>query len=772
MKDDKLNQNAKQKGKQYQYIGTRSIRPDGIDKVTGKANYGADYSLPGMLHGKILRSPHAHARIKSIDVSSALAVEGVLAAITAKDLADQSVGIEAAGEGQVDYEDLSNNILAGDKVLYHGHAVAAVAATSEFIAEQALKHIKVEYELLTPVLDLALAQAESAPLLHESMLTQGMAPGAVKEDAKPSNIAKQAVIARGDVKQGFSEADLILERTYTAPMVHQGYIEPHACVVDHSTGGQVDVWCSSQGQFMVRSYTAKMLGLDVAEVKVTPAEIGGGFGGKTTVYLEPVAALLSRQAGRPVKMVMSREEVFRATGPGSESRVKVKVGVTKSGQFTAMEASIEMNAGAFKGAPIMPAMMCIFTPYTCANMNVMGKDVVTNTPKAAAYRAPGAPQVHLAAECVINEIALQLDIDPIDLRLKNAVEEGCRTIYGPKFQAIGLKEALQQAKDHPHYSAPLQKNQGRGMAAGFWFNIGLQSSATLHVSESGKVVVLTGNPDIGGSRASMALMAAETLGIPLAQIKPVVADTESVGYNDLTGGSRTTFATGWAVINAAKNLITDLKTRAAKLWEVDVSEVEWVEGQAVATAGLDKEPLSLAALAAQAGLTGGPLTASASLNAKGAGPGFSVNIIDVEVDPDTGKADVLRVTALQDVGKAIHPSYVEGQMQGGAVQGIGWALNEEFIFNDKGVMQNPGFLDYRIPLASDLPMIDTVIIEVPNPSHPYGVRGVGEVPICAPMAAVTSAINQAISSTVGAKPGYRLTELPLSPPKILAAIDG
>ncbi|PCJ13533.1 MAG: oxidoreductase [Gammaproteobacteria bacterium] len=754
--------------KQYQFIGTRSIRPDGFDKVTGRANYGADLSLPGMLHGKILRSPHAHARILSVDLSEALALDGVLAAVSAKDLPDQRAGADDAGEGQVDYEDLSNNILARHKVLYHGHAVAAVAAISESIALQALSKIKVDYQPLTPVINLMLAQRENSPLLHESMITQGI----VSDDAKPSNIAKQAVISRGDIDKGFAEADIILERTYTAPAAHQGYIEPHACVVNHSLGNhsageQVDVWCSSQGHFMVRAYTAKILGLDVSEVKVTPAEIGGGFGGKTTVYLEPVAALLSRQAGRPVKMVMTREEVFRATGPGSESRVKVKIGVTKAGQFTAMDAEIDMNAGAFKGSPIMPAMMCIFTPYTCANMKVRGQDVVTNTPKAAAYRAPGAPQAHLAAECVINELALELAMDPIDLRLQNAVEEGCRTIYGPKFQAIGLKQVLEQAKQHPHYSAALTANQGRGVAAGFWFNIGLQSSATIHVSESGKVVVLTGNPDIGGSRASMALMAAETLGIPLSQIKPIVADTESVGYNDLTGGSRTTFATGWAVINAAKNLITDLKKRASKLWEVELDQVDWVDGQAVAPAALDKQPLSLSDLAAKAGFTGGPLTATASLNAKGAGPAFSVNIIDVEVDVETGKADVLRVTALQDVGKAIHPSYVEGQMQGGAVQGIGWALNEEYIFNDDGVLQNPGFLDYRIPLASDLPMIDTVIVEVANPAHPFGVRGVGEAPICAPMAAVTTAVNQAI----GVDSGYRLTELPLNPPKILAAID-
>ena len=748
---------------EFKYIGTRPIRPDGLDKVTGKANYAADYSIATMIYGKILRSPHAHAKIKSIDLSSALQVPGVLSAVSSQDLAPQSTGAEASGEGQVDYNDLSCNILARDKVLYHGHAVAAVAATSEQIAEQALKKIVVEYEPLAPVMTLQQAKQADAPLLHEHMITQGVP----QKDPKPSNIAKHMMISRGDVSEGFAQADLIVERNYTAPTVHQGYIEPQACVVESKHTGQIDIWCSSQGHFMVRAYTAKILGVDVSQIKVTPAEIGGGFGGKTTIYLEPVAALLSKKSGRPVKMTMTREEVFRATGPASASDVRVKIGVKNDGMITAMEGEVDLDAGAYKGSPIMPAMMCIFAPYNCPNMSVTGKDIVTNKPKGAAYRAPGAPQVHLAAESALNEIAQRLNIDPIDMRLKNAVDEGDVAIWGTKFQAIGLKKVLQETKKHPHYQSPLQKNQGRGVALGFWFNVGLQSSATINVTESGKVIVLTGNPDIGGSRASMALMTAETLGIPLDQIKPIVADTESVGYNDLTGGSRTTFASGGAVIKTAQALIDDLKKRAAKLWDTDIENVSWQDGHAIAKAELDKQPLSLAELAAKAGKTGGPISAKAAHNAKGAGPGFGANIFDLEVDQETGRISVVRATAIQDAGKAIHPSYVEGQMQGGAAQGIGWALNEEFVYDENGVLQNPSFLDYRIPLASDLPMIDTVIVEVPNPSHPYGVRGVGETPICAPMAAITTAVNNAI----GCGAHHRLTQLPLNPDKVLAAVD-
>ncbi|MBP6683600.1 MAG: xanthine dehydrogenase family protein molybdopterin-binding subunit, partial [Halioglobus sp.] len=362
-------------------------------------------------------------------------------------------------------------------------------------------------------------------------------------------------------------------------------------------------------------------------------------------------------------------------------------------------------------------------------------------------------------------------------RLLNAVDEGDVMAIGIPFQAIGLKTALQAAKAHPNYQVPLQKNQGRGVAACFWINAGMQSSATINVAEDGSVNVLTGNPDIGGSRASMALMAAEVLGVPLHTIRPATVDTDSVGYCDVTGGSRTTLATGGAVIKAAEALVIELKKRAAAIWDLDVDTLEWADGKVVATSGVGIENmnredvamrsgprvLTLAELAAKAGATGGPLCAVASLNAHNAAPSFAVNICDAEVDRETGKVVILRYTCVQDAGKAIHPAYVEGQMQGGAVQGIGWALNEEYIFNEQGIMQNAGFLDYRIPVASDLPMIDTVIVEVPNPLHPYGVRGAGEVPIGPPMPAVVTAVNQAA--------GVQLYDLPLTPPKLLAAMD-
>ncbi len=745
---------------QFKYVGTRPVRPDGVDKVTGRAAFGADFTLPGMLHGLILRSPHAHARIKSVDLSAALEIDGVFAAISSADFPEVTDSGDMGGEGGGSIKDLSDNCMARGKALYHGHAVAAVAATSLAKARQALAAIKVDYEALAPVMDLDAALAGDAPLLNEEMMTQGLAEPATK----PSNIASRMVMGRGDVAKGFEEADVVLEETYRTPTVHQGYIEPHACLATVNEGGQSTIWCCTQGAFEVRSYSAAVCGMSIGSIRVIPSEIGGGFGGKTTVYLEPVALMLSKTAGRPVKMTMSREEVFRATGPASAARSTIKIGAKRDGTITAMSARIHYEAGAYPGGPVPMGCMSVFSAYNVPNLAMEGFDVLVNKPKVAAYRAPGAPQAMFASECIITELAKALAIDPIELRLKNAADEGDAAPYGPTWGPIGLKACLEAAKAHPNYQTALQEGQGRGLAVGFWFNIGFQSSAEVHVNEDGTVTVIEGNPDIGGSRASMAIMAAEELGIPYENIRVQIADTENAGYTMVTGGSRTTFATGMAVVEAARDVIGQAKARVAKLWQVDADMVEWRDGQALPKPGMnvEQEPMSFAEIAAKTAPSG-PLLGKASLNARGAGPGFSVNFCDVEVDRRTGKVDVLKFTAIQDAGRAIHPGYVEGQLQGGAVQGIGWALNEEYVYDADGVQQNAGFLDYRVPVASDLPMIDTVIIEVPNDAHPYGVRGVGETPIVAPLAATANAVAEAT--------GVRIRTLPLSPPNVLAALD-
>ena len=735
------------------YIGTRPVRPDGLEKVTGRANFGADHAMPGMLHGKVVRSPHAHARIRAIDTSRAEAMPGVLAVITAKDFPDRT----HFGFGRKGFNE---NLIASNKVLYHGHAVAAVAATSNRVAEAAAEAVVVDYDVLEPVTDALRALEPAAPILHEDLVTQGMA----EPSTKPTNLVKKQVISKGDADAAFANADEIVERTFVTPMVHQGYIEPHACVGNFNEDGQATVWCSTQGHFGVRSMTAMALGMDEGDIRVIASEIGGGFGGKTTIYLEPLALKLSEKSGRPVKMVMTREDVFRATGPASGTVNTVKIGCTKDGRILAMYAKLVYESGAYPGSPLGAGSRCIFAPYDVDDVLIEGYEVVVNRPRVAAYRAPGAPQSMFAGESVMDELAERIGMDPIDFRLKNAATQGTRAPYGPTFGPVGLKECLQAAKNHPNYAKPLGENEGRGIAVGFWFNGGNQSSAEVHLADTGMVKIVEGSPDIGGSRASMALMAAETLGVPYERIRVRVADTDSTGYCATTGGSRTTFATGMAVIRACEDVIGQLKARAASVWGVEPEQVEWSDGEArpVADVNVEAQALSLAELAMNAARTGGPISGRASLTAQGPGPAFSVNMSDVHVDKETGRATVLGFTAIQDAGTAIHPDYVEGQMQGGAAQGIGWALNEEYIYNEDGVLDNPGFLDYRVPVASDLPMIDTHIVEVPNPNHPYGVRGCGETPIVAPLAAVANAVSHAV--------GIRMTELPLSPPKVLAAI--
>ena len=733
----------------YKYVGTRPVRPDGLDKVTGRARFAADLSLPGMLAGHVLRSPHAHARIVSIDTSSAEAMPGVKAVVTSADFPELE-----PGDAQ---RNVSRNLMARDKVLYEGHAVAAVAASSGRLAKQAAEAIVVEYEVLPHVLTVDEAMADDAPVLHADLLTGNVEP----KPTEASNVANRTVLERGDLEAGFAEADLVIEREFTTKPVHQGYIEPHAVVADTSQDDTSVVWCSSQGHFRVQSQTASMLGWEPSQIKVLPAEIGGGFGGKTTIYLEPLAVRLSRKANRPVKLVMSRDEVFRATGPAPGTRIRVKLGAKRDGTLTAGKAWLAYENGAFPGPWAMLGCWCVFTPYDIANLFIEGFDVVVNKPVNIAYRAPSAPMAAFATETVLDEIARELSLDPLDLRLHNAIKEGDASVLGPKHPPIGLKETLEAIRDHRNYSASLGPNQGRGVATGYWFNIGESSSASLNLNENGTAVIITGSPDIGGSRASMAIMAAEELGIDVDRIQSVVGDTESVGFTDTTEGSRTTFSTGMAVVEACRRMVTELRSRAATMWDVDADEVEWVDGEARHTKG-DNEPLPLGEITAAAKKTGGPLTSTASLNARGAGPGFCTQVCDVEVDPETGLVTILRFTAAQDAGTAIHPSYVEGQIQGGVVQGIGWALNEEYIFDDKGVMENPGFLDYRIPVASDLPMIDTVIVEVPNPAHPYGVRGVGEVGIVPPIPAIANAIHDAT--------GVRLRDLPMSPVRLLAAL--
>jgi len=736
------------------WIGQRTIRPDGVDKVTGRAQFGADATMPGMIWGKVLRSPHPHARIKSINTAKAEALPGVKAVVTHKDVVDFPVD-KSVMLGIQDMRWMCRNVMAREKALFPGHPVAAVAATTEAIAAEACGLIEVEYEVLPWTIEIDDALKADAPILHEYLKFEG----------KPSNIAGKLELKKGDVAEGFKLAEVVIERSFTTRPVHQGYIEPHACVVSVGADNKTVIWSSSQGQFMVRAMTSLLTGIQQSDIRAIPAEIGGGFGGKTIVYLEPLATLLAKKSGRPVKMVMTREEVMRATGPTSGSKSTVKIGATKDGKIVAAQGTFYLQAGAFPGSPIRGAAGCSFSPYEIPHVLSVGYDVLSNRSKVAAYRAPGAPIGAYAVECVLDELAEALKIDPLEFRRINGARQGTKAAHGPVYPRIGYIETVEAALASEHYKAPLGKNQGRGVASGFWFNAGGESSAQVNITEDGNVVVTTGHPDIGGSRAAIANVCAELLGIDYRRVSVIIGDTQTVGFSNLTGGSRVLFASSMVVTEATENVIGTLRRRAAKLWNIDPDAVKWEDGEA-RPAGDNAgkfQPLTLKELADKAPSMGGPIGASTQVNTQGAEGGFGTHICDVEVDLDLGIARVIRYTAVQDVGRAVHPGYVEGQLQGGVSQGVGWALNEEYIYTRDGKVDNPGFLDYRMPVCSDLPMIDTILVEVPNPKHPQGVKGVGEVPLVPVMAAVANAIYDAI--------GKRYYSLPMSPPRILEGLE-
>ena len=757
--------------KPYKVVGTRPIRHDGTDKVTGRAMYGADIQLPGLLHGKVLRSPHAHARIRSVDTSRAEAHPEVIAVVTSVDFPGADERLARAGEAEVMgirflSEDpalalkyLSNNILAEDKVLYKGHAVAAVAATSPHVAEEALELIVVDYDVLPPVINVEDAMKPDAPILHDHMTPLGGLG-----DAEPggANVAGHIQHRLGDIEAGFEEADVVLEREFRTKTVHQGYIEPQNATAWWGQDGRVTIWTSTQGQFGVRDQTSMILGIPVSDIKVVPMEIGGGFGGKLRSYLQPVAALLSKKSGRPVKLTMTRAEVLEATGPTAGSYVRVKIGATNDGRITAAQAYFAFESGAYPGSPVGAASSCIFGPYDIKNVLVDGYDVVDNKPQTAAYRAPGSPNVTFAVECVVDEMAERLGIDPLQFRILNGAKEGARRADGVVHGRIGALETMEAVKMHPHFSAPLNgKPTGRGVAVGFWLNGTGPASAVASVNSNGTVNLVEGSVDIGGTRTAVAQQLAEVLGIPVEDVNPQVADTDSIGYTSNTGGSSVVFKSGWAAYEAAQDVKRQMVERAARLWETSPDQVEYVDGviRHVADPELQATFKEVAAILND---TGGPVVGRANVNPAGTGGSYAANIVDVEVDPETGKVNILRYTAFQDAGTAVHPSYVEGQMQGGSAQGVGWALNEEYYMSEDGALLNSSLLDYRMPTCLDLPMIEAVIVETPNDGHPFGVRGVGEASIVPPMAAIANAIYDAV--------GVRMRELPMSPAVIVKAL--
>ncbi|MCY3751262.1 MAG: xanthine dehydrogenase family protein molybdopterin-binding subunit [Gammaproteobacteria bacterium] len=744
----------------FNVVGTSPIRPDGLDKVTGRAQFADDFHLPNMLHGKILRSPHAHARIVSIDTSAAEALPGVRAIVTGADFpAVRHELLNLGTAGVLNIREMSENCMAKDKVLYDGHALAAVAADNPHDAELAVDLIKVEYEVLPPVMNVRAAMADDAPVIHEDFHPGGFI--APTEKYLPN--ASRIQLGNGDPEQGFAEADLVLEREYTAETIHQGYIESHVTTVTWDSNDYVTVWTATQGQFALRDHLADIIQVPISNINVVPLEIGGGFGGKERLYIDPVAAFLSKKSQCPVKIAMRRDEVFRATGPSSGTFIKLKFGAKQDGTLTAAHLHMAYEAGAYAGGPLFLGIMSATSRYNIPNIHIDGFDVIVNKPTMRPYRAPGAPQALFAVEQMMDELAHELGMDPIDFRMQNLMRTGDRLVPGIPLAPIDTEKMMETVKAHPHYQAPLEgANRGRGLAYSIWFNIGEISSARMQVNPDGSVTLATASPDLSGTRISLAMQAAEALGIGVEQVSPTVSDTQSIGFSLPSVGSRTTYSTGAVVCEVAQEILNQMCERAALLWETEAGQVS-VENGVFSNKAEPGQTITFNELAARMFETGGPISHHKTGHTQSFIPGTAVHLVDVEVDPETGKVDILRYTIFQDVGKAVHPDYVEGQMQGAAVQGIGMALNEEYFYDDEGRLKNASLLDYRLPTSLDVPMLETVVLESPNPAHPFGVRGCGEISIAPPPAAIANAIHDAV--------GVRLNSMPMAPHKVCAAVN-
>ena len=748
----------------FRVIGRRTPKVDAIDKVTGRAQFGADISLPRLLVGQVLRSPYAHARITRIDTSQAAALPGVRAVLTGKDLPSVRPGTPGA-PGSVTRQDayLSQEVLARDKVLFHGHVVAAIAATSSEVAEEAVDLIQVEYEVLPHVLDPVEAMQPQAVLLHHDLYTQT----ATGTATAPSNIAEHLEYGRGDVTQGFAAAEVVVERAFRTQVVHQGYIEPDAETAWVREDGSVVVWANTQTTFTQRHELAVLLDLPLSKIRVIPTEVGGAFGGKESVRVSALCAALSRQAGLPVRMTFSREEVLRATGPGSATVSTIKVGARRDGTITAIQAHLVYDAGAYPGAPLRSAIRRVFSHYRTPNLQIDAYDVVTNKPHVAAYRAPGATPTNFALESVIDEVGETLRLDPLAFRLKNVSRAGDPMPDGVQLSTVSLADILQRVQHHPCWTTPLTgPNQGRGLALGLWTMPGGTTSCHITLSPDGSVTLVLGTVDLSATRTSLAMVTAEALGLELEDVRVVVGDTDMVAYSGASAGDKVTYVTSKAILKASHDLLERVKARVAEMFRVSPRDVLY-ERKRFWVAGTPEKTMSLHDIAQRTGrgeeAIMGYGSASETFSTVALAPNAAAHIVDVEVDRDTGQVQILRYTAFQDVGLCINPDQVQGQMQGGATQGIGWALSEECAFDAQGVLQNAHLLDYRIPTSLDVPGIAAHVVEIPSPDHPYGIRAVGQVPIVPPAAALANAIYRATA--------VRLRTLPMAPERLYRAIQ-
>lgn len=738
-------------------VGTPTKRVEGLEKVTGAARYTEDLLLPGMLYARLLLSPHPHARVTHLRKEDALAIAGVLAVMTEDDLPD---GVS------------SNMMAAGGEARYTGQPVAVVLAESEAAAADGLERLaaSVEYEVLPSVMTPEDAMAAGAPLVSEDeeeedeeAQAHATVTAGEEKNGAPSNVSNRFHFTRGDIVAGFGEADLVVERTYDTGRLHQAYLEPHATVATlDAVSNVVTVHTATQGQFYVRKEVAEALNLPEQQVRVVPMTVGGGFGGKI-LLLEPMAAALALTTRRPVRLVLTRQDDFLLSNPGPECEIYLKTGATRDGTLTALQARIIFDSGAEPGAPASIAGILLGGYYKVQNLDIESLEVLTNKPPNGAYRAPGAPQATFAIESQMSLMAEELGLDPVEFRLKNAAGQGDPMPNGRPWAKMGLRDVLEAVRNHPKWRTREREDSvGYGVAVGGWPGGVESATACIRANTDGTFQVVMGAVDITGTATSMVLIAAEALGVPPESIRVVTADTDQAPYAGMSAGSKTTYTVGAAVKQAAEDARRQILAIAAGELEARQDDMEISDGK-VFVRGTPQRTLALAEIAKKSMSFGAkypPIFGNASLPSPKSSPGFAAHIAKVRVDKETGQVRLLDYAVIQDVGFAINPAAVDGQMRGGAVQGIGWGLLESMVYDGQGTLLTATFADYSIPRATDVPPMETMMVEVPSEFGPYGAKGVGEPPVIPGGAAIANAIADAT--------GVRITRLPITPARIVA----
>lgn len=760
---DKLGRPSSDEAPRLEVLGKPFPRIDARERVTGEAVYPADLMRPGMVQAKIKRSPHAHAIIKRIDTTRADALPGVVATVTAADFPELPIGtMIPMGETGYDMWMVAQINMARRKVHWVGQPIAAVAAVDLHVAEAALALIDVEYELLPTVPHLGVAMAPDAPVLHEHVFTKGVEP----RPRAPSNVCSRTVISRGDATGALKNATATASVSVAVDTAHQGYLEPQVVLAEVDANGFATVWASTQGQFTTELMVGRMLDLPLSKLKVVPLEIGGGFGGKIAIHGEAVAVRLAQKCRRPVKLVFTREEVLQGgSGPAAGALIDIAIGADTDGKLTAIEGTYRVDAGGLPGMSPSLMMQASAALYQCPHLNLVGYDIVTNKPRTEAYRGPGGIQVAFAMEQAMDALSQKLGVDPLEFRKRNASVTGSTMPIGTPFPAIGLTTILECIGEHACWRDPLPEGRfprGRGLALGYWRGTSMTSAAHITISGDGRPMITMGAVDISGTRTTMAQVVAEEFGLPLGDVHIQTADSKSAGYSDPAAGSRVARTTTAALVEASADALQQLRVRAALRLQCSPADLVYSSGRFSSRLAAGTS-ITLAELM-QATLTEGAIVGRGTSSNLPLGVEIGAHVCDVEVDTDTGQVTVLRYTAFQDVGLALNPMAVEGQIEGSVVQGLGWALTEGFDYDADGRLRNASLLDYRLPTALDVPTIDAVIIETPVPGVPYGVRGVGEVPIVPVAGAVANAIARAT--------GTRVWQMPMTPERVLNALRG